>query len=1063
MFVKRLVDKATSKKPGGSSDSLKPEDLDPRLVFHYGIPSSSMLLAYDSVQEILAISTKDGGIKLLGKDNSQVLLESDDAAPSKFLQFLENQGILLNVTLKNNIEASHSCKLIAFIWDISKKTLSHVHIFKEEITSCSILQLGFYMYVGDSGGNVSVLKLNQGQLDLVKMSYRIPVSASHGNTTEVAGDASIVQILPQPTAESKRVLIVFRDGLITLWAIRESKPVFTTGESSFQLPSQSHETKKVTSACWGCPIGTKVVIGYSNGEILIWPVLPAPNVSAELTIEKEPCSVQNAPICKLNLGYKVDKVPIALLKWAYVDGKASRLYVMGASDFTSVNLLQVIILNEQTESRTIKLGLHLPERCLDMEIVSISNVQNKHKQDLLLVGKSGHIYVYDDHGIEKYLSQSKSSTSLPKEVVIKLPFLDSCITSAKLTTGNSHLSSLADEDYIILAKSVPPLLPAEIKSRDGTHLSSMHFSGFSTIRNLYITGHSDGAINFWDASSPCLLPIFSLKQQSEDNFSLSGIPVTALYSDIYSRLLISGDQDGAVRIFKFKPEPFASDIAFLSLQGGSKRRSSHIIQSVQVIKVNGAVLCINLNRSSRHLAVGTDQGYVSVIDSAGPTVLFQKHITSELSTAVVSVEFETCTLHGFERNVLIVATKDSSILAVGSDTGDTLTTSMVHPKKRSRALFMLILDGQSSSSKVPSMSDEPDLSKGNSKQLLLLCSEKAAYVYSLMQVIQGVKKVHYKKKFQSSSCCWASAFSSPTGLGLVLIFTNGRIEIRSLPELTLLKETSVRGFTFSASKLNSTSECSISSSQNGDLLIVNGDQEIFFVTVLHQKETFRLSDSFVDIYKKGLVAPQEGVNAGPMIPKEKKKGLFNSVIKEFKGNKATHEPVPQTEDSRESIEELLTIFSTANFPDDVENRDGLDLDEDDIDLNIDDIDLEDTTEKPKGHNMIPNINKEKLTRQFQALKGKFKQITVKTEKSSTIKEELQDEKAGTVDQIKRKYGFPSSGETSAAKIAQSKLAENVRKLQGISLRTAEMQDTAKSFSSLAKEMLRTAEQDKQNS
>lgn len=42
----------------GFSDSLRPDDVNPRLIFHYGVPSGSVLLAFDSIQQILAISTK---------------------------------------------------------------------------------------------------------------------------------------------------------------------------------------------------------------------------------------------------------------------------------------------------------------------------------------------------------------------------------------------------------------------------------------------------------------------------------------------------------------------------------------------------------------------------------------------------------------------------------------------------------------------------------------------------------------------------------------------------------------------------------------------------------------------------------------------------------------------------------------------------------------------------------------------------------------------------------------------------------------------------------------------
>ena len=98
-------------------------------------------------------------------------------------------------------------------------------------------------------------------------------------------------------------------------------------------PPLHNEAKKVTSACWACPFGTKVVLGYSNGEIFIW------NIPSRVDSASD-YSSQNTPMFKLNLGYKSDKTSIGTLKWIYADGKASRLYVIGASDSIS-NLVQV--------------------------------------------------------------------------------------------------------------------------------------------------------------------------------------------------------------------------------------------------------------------------------------------------------------------------------------------------------------------------------------------------------------------------------------------------------------------------------------------------------------------------------------------------------------------------------------------------------------------------------------------------------------------------------------------------------------------------------------------------
>lgn len=140
-------------------------------------------------------------------------------------------------------------------------------------------------------------------------------------------------MLSYSTCSTCRLLLIFRDGLIVLWDIRESKTIFTTGGSSLQ--SLHHEHIKTTSACWACPFGSKVVVGYNNGEIFVWGIPSAPSTTDSVS--------HNNPICKLNVGYKLNKTPIASLKWSYADGKASRLYVMGASNLESEIVSHVCI------------------------------------------------------------------------------------------------------------------------------------------------------------------------------------------------------------------------------------------------------------------------------------------------------------------------------------------------------------------------------------------------------------------------------------------------------------------------------------------------------------------------------------------------------------------------------------------------------------------------------------------------------------------------------------------------------------------------------------------------
>lgn len=116
---------------------------------------------------------------------------------------------------------------------------------------------------------------------------------------------------------------------------------------------------------------------------------------------------------------------------------------------------------------------------------------------------------------------------------------------------------------------------------------------------------------------------------------------------------------------------------------------------------------------------------------------------------------------------------------------------------------------------------------------------------------------------------------------------------------------------------------------------------------------------------------------------------------------------------------------------------------------------------------MAGLNRKNIASKFQAIKGKLKYANkAKTDHKVPVStdDEQQEEKPGNVDEIKRKYGYATSGESSTvASIAKAKLSENARKLQGINLKTSEMQDTARSFSSMAKEVLRFTENEKKGS
>ncbi|CAN6249750.1 unnamed protein product [Urochloa humidicola] len=1024
MFVKKLVEKASKKQTFGSISSLRAEDVSPRLAFHYGVPADAALLAYDPVLHVLAVATRNGQIKLFGRDNTQALLQSPSPLPSRFLQFAEGQGILLSVNTQNQIE----------VWDIDTKKLCYIHPFEKGITAFSVLQKSFFIYVGDSSGDVFLLKLDLAQRCLSDMPYWIPFAESYGSAASVGNDVEVIFVSPQPMAESNRVLIVFRDGVMSLWDIKASKAVSISGKT---MQQQSHqETKTVASACWVCAKGSKIAIGYDNGDLYIW-AIPEVIINAQ---NSSSMGNQNLPIQRLNLGYKLDKLPIVSLKWISSDGKAGRLYISGFNDHG--HLFQVLILNEESESRIVKMVLPLTESCEGMELITGLSDPNKHQQSaLVLLLKSGQMCLYDDSEIERYLlhSQSRSPPTLPNHSSVKLPYGNSGISVAKFYTSNPAALASSDEDYFSLASKYPWLFSMKDKCQNLTS-----FTNIQKTRNIYITGHLDGIISFWDASCPLLLQIFTIKQQNEDNTS-GGNPITSLQFDMPSSILISGDRSGMVRIITFKKDSTDNIFSFLNAKQGDN-------YNVRSIKLKGAVTTASSISKSKHFAAGTEKGIVSVINIEDATILYQKQFECRLSGGIASLQFEIYSHNGYDKDILTIAMEDSSIFILEEETGKLLNPNPVQTDKPSKALLLEMLELSPNDASVSD--NHGTLSK---ESLLLLCTENAIRLFSLSHAIQGTKKIINKKKF-SSTCCFASLIhSSSDEIGLLLVFSNGKIEIRSLPDLSLLKDATLRGFVYSRN-LNSTS--SIACSSDGETILVNGEQTYFFST-LCQDDIYRHVDSISTVYKK-VNSLREESSLLVKSPKEKKKGLFGMIMKDSKGSKSKESDANGNEQCiAMTSEELASIFSSANFAPPSARRNSSLKDEENVELGIDDIDIDDNPQKQKGPH-FPGLSKEKISKGLLNLRGKLMPKT--EEKTSVGNKKTEDETSvSQVDQIKMKYGYANAtndDSTSVPKMIGNKLQENIKKLEGINLRAADMATGAQSFSAMAKELLRTTKNEK---
>lgn len=114
MFAK-LFEKLNPMPPNNAPEgSEKLKDLEATVSVHYGIPCTASILAFDPIQQLLAIGTLDGRIKVIGGSNVEGLLFSPKPLPFKNLEFLQNQGFLVGISNGNEIQVISDLSAMQF-------------------------------------------------------------------------------------------------------------------------------------------------------------------------------------------------------------------------------------------------------------------------------------------------------------------------------------------------------------------------------------------------------------------------------------------------------------------------------------------------------------------------------------------------------------------------------------------------------------------------------------------------------------------------------------------------------------------------------------------------------------------------------------------------------------------------------------------------------------------------------------------------------------------------------------------------------------------------------------
>ncbi|KNA16904.1 hypothetical protein SOVF_084670 isoform B [Spinacia oleracea] len=1097
MFAKRFLQKATHHHhhhhhqqdiPHGH---LKPTDLDPHIRIHFGIPNTATILAIDPIQQLLAVGTLDGRIKVIGGYNIEALLISPREIPYKNLEFMQNQGYLVGVLNDNDIQ----------VWNLESRCITCSIQWETNITAFSVISGSPFMLVGDEHGMVSVLQYSTEDESLVDTPHHISPDYIFEKTgISFPNDQSVVGLLPQPSSFGNRLLIAYQYGLFVLWDVVESKVIVLKGDNDLLIKDHLSESpsklaadtledehehmneKEITALCWASSVGSMLAVGYIDGDILLW------NIPRGAFSKSKKAGVTCDDVVKLQLSSAEKRLPVIFLCWGESSISQSscggQLFVYGGCEIGAEEVITVVSLQWSPGMETLqsvrRVDFSLIGAFADMVSSSVLETEMKSSFDgLFVLTRPGKLHFYCTESLSALLSQTERKSPVSgTESPVVIPISDPQMTAAKLSLqpSDGNLAMWLSE----MASDCLTLNPAEGRKWPLTGGVRREITSSEEIpqKMIYIVGYQDGSVRIWDATSPTFQLASTIKGQVHGIANAgSNVSVTKLDFCASMMNLAVGTHCGEVRVYSLNNDAVGTNSTKLHWINNSER-TVYDVPSQKGPKcgavfslVNSPVQSLQFSTSGTKLAVGYESSHVAVLDMISLSVLYSTDSVARSKFPVISVILkEFSDAHGFSRGskhlgpknmeqpgeeLLFTITQDAKVSVVDSKSGSSISSRSFHPKEQT-AISMYVLGNCFTSAslehhdqlnKEAKLLDEPkqDVSskRGDLKDTehlftdeerlldshFLLCCENSLRLYYTKSVIQGEDKPICKVKL-AKPCSWTSIFKKDDKVvGLILVYQSGDLEVRSFPDLEMLAESSL----FSVLRWNMRPNMKLAScTDNGQICLANGSELAFISLSTYEVDT-RFVKFLPSLHDKVVAAAADAAISVSI--KQKKHapsaGIIGDIVKGLKKEKSNSAKTPGCH-----LIKLREVFSRPVVPDSsiatVEEKEEEELDIDDIEIDEPVMVASTSSHQEKGKTTKTG------DRLFDGVSDDLKPRTRTTE-------EIMAAYKGT------EYA------SAAAERARNKLLERQEKLERVNQRSEDLRNEAENFASMANELVKTME------
>eukprot|EP00250_Pteridium_aquilinum_P021790 c25226_g1_i2 orf=693-3995(-) len=1058
---------------------------------HHGIPKTSSKLAFDPAQRLLAIGTLDGKIKLIGNNGVEGILVSTSQSRCKFLEFAVNLGFLVNITAENDLQ----------IWDLEKREPTQIHRWHANVTAFAVIPGSPFMYIGEDSGDIAILQYDTEEKKLRQMPYQVSIHATRGGITKSLNSSpSVVGILPFPETVHSRVLIAYSDGVILAWSITDSQVKGIRASTEKQLDGagfnsdgeEDDNEKDICCMCWADPYGDLLAVGYTDGDIWLW----------DLAITStKPASQSTVPSVKLQLSSDKFRSPVLALGWCAggareaVTSIGGHLFVYGGGEFGCSETLTVCSL--KTASGQVELHkLEIPLEGLFEDMILLPGAGanfNDQASALFVLTSQGHLHAYDEASITKCLEE-RSEDSLPEPVPVNPFMTEPSITITKVAElfEDGRTADVFSQLPRHFRGNLPSVLPGGTKWPVTGGSADIFLGEGSKVKAVLVTGHIDGSVNVWDASTSVLFQLCNLPASISAKLPehTSAVVVSHLEFCSSSGILVVARGSSVVSVYKVSAEP--GEVRCIYLEGSEildkKLHQNTGFQCLAILNTGVGVSSISISNHYAHVAVGHTDGTVLLFDPDLCSCIFHKISFSNGQKEVKSLTFGPRLKHKAASSplsgVLYAVAEDSSVVALLYNNGNVITCGPWHLDPPSKALYMYCLelsnehkdeDEERTGPSVKQCLEEPTTEDTGSQAAdlcscyLILCTQTSAHLYSCLVSNEMVSLTSLKEVPFSNPCSCASAVISQStdAHGLVLLDNTATLEIRSLPNLDVVKRISLAGIYNLDPKVRESP--TLVCSDMGLMALIDVKRELIMFSIFSADENSRAGDPPVSFFDKDVAAAGvAALKAGAQPPRRKSQlqGIIGGVLKDLKVGgvlkdiKEGFSKSPRSgKDQSTGTHDLDNLFKLFMSPLTAERLGSPRLEkasQPEItgsapELDIDDIEIEDEEASPRVG------SSEKVA---ASLKGKEKISDPADDRVKLLGDDEGYNKPvrRSPDEIRAKYGHKPLGDVSgAAGLARDKLLERQEKLQALGKRTEEMQDGAQNFASMAAELAKTME------